>query len=144
MGVEHAKSRRSARITCDSLDGIPEDANIRPLRDQMIVEPIDIQFSKILEVVHSLKPVRGKVLAIGPGIYPTVYLDSERHRLPDHARARRRYSAAGTIFRPTTVKVGQTVQLGAMERGGAAFERIRWGNRDCVICREADVCGVEQ
>lgn len=143
MSFTRAADGRSASLNTDSLDGIPKHCKIRPLRDQMIVEPIDIEFSKILDVVHSLKPVRGKVLAVGPGHYPTVYLDANRDRLPDHARTRRKYSAAGTVFRPTSVKVGQVVQLGAIERGGGAFERIRWGGKDCVICREEDVAGVE-
>lgn len=141
--VEHAPNRRSARLSTESLTMVPAEMVLRPLRDQMIVEPLDVVHSRILIVPAAGKPVRGKVLAVGPGHYPTRYQDSHGDYLPDWNRQKRAKSAAGTRFIPTTVKVGDIVHLGGMEHGGYSFEGFYHGRVYCIHCREADVAGVE-
>lgn len=132
---EASRTSRGGRLTNETLNFIPASLKIRPMRDQMIVQPVDIVHSRLLIVPPSGKPVRGKVLAIGPGVYPTQY---------DHRdKQKRTKSWAGMAFRPTEVKVGEIVHLGGMEIGGYAFEGFFWGDRYCIHCREEDVCGIE-
>lgn len=122
---------------------VPAECTLRPLRDQMIVQPLDVVHSRILIVPDANKPVRGIVLAVGPGHYPMRYQDARGDYLPDWNRAKRAKSAAGTRFVPTGVKVGDVVQLGGMEHGGFSFEGFYHGDKYCIHCREMDVCGIE-
>ena len=52
---------------------VPADHAIRPLRDQIVVEPLPWKPSAILEVIIYAKPLRGVVRAVGPGLYPKRY-----------------------------------------------------------------------
>jgi co-chaperonin GroES (HSP10) len=126
---------RGAQFASDSLTFIPESAKIRPLRDQMIVEPLDVVYSKYIFLEPKTKPLRGIVKAIGPGVYPKQYDYPDKHK--------RTKMWEGTVFRPCDVKVGDIVQLGGMQLGGYAFEQFWWGDRIHLHCREADVCGIE-
>jgi hypothetical protein len=126
---------RGLTLTPRTLNFIPASSRLRPLRDQMIVAPADVVHSRILIVPPSGKPVRGKVLAIGPGHYPTQYDHRDKHK--------RTKSWAGMTFMPTEVKVGQIVHLGGMEIGGYSFEGMYWGDKYVIHCREQDVAGVE-
>lgn len=129
----------------ESMYAIPADQNIRPIRDQIVIEPLDANPSKIIELVENhVKPLRGKVLAVGPGCYPWLY---QEHlggpwsmSVPKGKRVAQKQSKA---FRPCDVKVGDIVQLGGLEIGGYLHPRFRWGNKEVVICREEDVAGVE-
>lgn len=118
------------RIGNEVLDFVPADAKIRPLRDQIIVEPIDWKPSSTLEVVYRGKPLRGIVRAAGPGCYPKRY---------DGPKGRRTKSWDSTQFRPCDVKVGDFVELGGIELGGYLFQTFRWGSKEMIICREEDV-----
>lgn len=123
---------------------IPADAALRPLRDVIIVEPLDGNLSAIIEVIHECRPVRGVVRAVGPGVYPIVYLDAEGHRLPDHARNKRKQKAHGKHLVPTSVKVGDVVNLGGLNVGGYNFDSFYHGDKLMLIAREADVAGIEE
>jgi co-chaperonin GroES (HSP10) len=125
---------RSARVTHDSSTCIEADAKIRPLRDQIIVEPLPVILSRTIVVVEKTKPLRGIVKAVGPGCYPKRYDHPDKHQ-----RTRMRDSE---VFEPTTVKVGDVVELGGYEFKGYAFPTFRWGDKEHLICREADVSGV--
>lgn len=122
------------RVGNECWDAIPEEATVRPLRDQIIVEPISWPFSDTIEVVYTGRPLRGKVRAVGPGIYPKLY---------DAPKGRRTKSWDSRSFRPCDVKVGDTVQLGGLELNGYLFQTFRWGNKEMVICREQDITGIE-
>jgi hypothetical protein len=115
-------------------DSIPEEASVRPLRDQIIVEPIPWPFSETLEVVYTGRPLRGKVRAVGPGVYPKLY---------DAPKGRRKKSWDSRSFRPCDVKVNDIVQLGGLELNGYLFQTFRWGVKEMVICREQDITGIE-
>jgi co-chaperonin GroES (HSP10) len=119
----------------ETLTVVPAECPIRPLRDQIIVEPLDVVYSRYLIVHSDTKPMRGIVKAVGPGHYPKIYDHPDKHK-----RTKMRDSS---VFRPTEIKVGDIVQLGGMEIGGYKFEQFLWGDRAHVICREADVCGIE-
>jgi len=105
------------------------------LRDQLIVEPLDVVYSRVLIVSARTKPLRGIVKAVGPGCYPKLY---------DHREKSKRTKMWDSLrFQPTEVKVGDIVHLGGLDLGGYAFEQFWWGDRIHLHCREADVCGIE-
>lgn len=118
------------RIGNETLTTIRADERIRPLRDVLIVEPIDFQPSKIIRLVHSVKPLRGIVRVAGPGRYPIKY---------NGPKGKRTKSWESKHFRPTQVRVGDVIELGGLELGGYLFQTILWGGKEHVICREEDV-----
>lgn len=124
---------RGKRIGQETSDLIPESAKIRPLRDQIVVEPLEWRPSEIIDVAYLGKPLRGIVKAVGPGHYPKQY---------DGPKGRRTKSWDSKAFLPTEVKVGDVVELGGLELGGYLFQTFLWGAKEHVICREADVTGV--
>jgi len=121
------------RVGNETNDIVPADAILRPLRDQIIVEPLEWKPSKTLEVVYHGKPLRGIIRAVGPGVYP------KRYNGPKGLRTKTWESKA---FRPCDVKVGDEVELGGLELKGYLFQTFIWGTKTMVICREADVTGV--
>ena len=122
------------RVGNESHTVIPEEAVIRPLRDQIILEPIPWPFSDTIEVVYTGRPLRGKVKAIGPGIFP------KRYNGPKGVRTKSWDSQA---FRPCDVKVGDIVQIGGLSLGGYLFQTFYWGMKQHVICSERDVTAIE-
>lgn len=121
------------RIGNETLAGIPACMNVRPLRDQIVVEPLDWQPSQIIAVAYQGKPLRGRVLAVGPGCYPKKY---------NGPKGKRTKSWDSKHFQPTELKVGDVVELGGLEIGGYLHPTFRWGDKECVMCREADVAMV--
>ena len=76
-------------LTCETIDFIPASCKLRMLRDQMIVQPIDVVHSRVLVVREfGSKLVRAKVLAIGPGHYPNRYDGPKREKNQDYGRNR--------------------------------------------------------
>lgn len=112
-------------------DLIPAEAKIRPLRDHIIVKPLDWEPSKIIALAGSQrKTLRGIVVAVGPGTRPWRY---------NKDRSKRWESKA---FRPCDTKVGDVIELGGLEINGYSFTEFLWGTERHLICREEDVCGV--
>jgi len=133
--VQHAPNRRSARLSNESISHIPASMTIRPLRDQMIVQPIDVMHSRRLIIPpHESKLVRAKVLSVGPGHYPNRY---------DGPKGKRTKMMAGTTFVPTEVKVGDIIHLDGRQTGTPAFEGFYHGEKYCIHCRQEDVAGIE-
>jgi co-chaperonin GroES (HSP10) len=122
------------RIGNETYTCVPKGAKIRPLRDQIILEPLPWPFSDTIEVVYTGRPLRGKVKAIGPGVYP------KRYNGPKGVRTKSWDSKA---FRPCDVKIGDVVQIGGLGIDGYLFQTFNWGGVEHVICREADVTGIE-
>jgi co-chaperonin GroES (HSP10) len=118
----------------DTLTYISADEQIRPLRDHVVIELEEEIQSKYILVEMSAKPLEGVVLAIGPGTYPKRYDRPEKH-----LRSKIWDSKA---YLATEVKVGERVKLGDGEITNNAFQRVRWGAKHCIICREVDICGV--
>ncbi len=108
---------------------------IRPLHDYLIVEPLDSPLSLIVETVHKTKPLRGIVRAAGPGHYPLQYDHEEKHKRTKMWRSKR--------FQPNEVHIGDTVSLGGLNFRGYAFPTFLWHGKTHLICREADVVGIE-
>lgn len=134
MTVTTNPGERSARITHDSSTSIPAEAKIRPLRDQIIVEPLNVVHSKVIVTREDTKPLRGIVKAVGPGHYPKVYDHPDKHQ--------RTKMWDSEVFQPIAVKVGDVVELGGAEFRGYSFQNLYWGDVLHIICREADVSGV--
>lgn len=128
-------SNRGTRVGNECLEFIRENEQIRPLRDQIIVEPLQMDHGTSLEVVYRGKALRGTVLAVGPGHYPRRY---------NGPKGKRSKAWDAKCFQPCDVKIGDIVDLGGQELGGYLFQTIRWGSKEVVICREADVCVVRE
>jgi co-chaperonin GroES (HSP10) len=121
------------RIGNETLACIPASANVRPLRDQIVIEPMDFEPSKIISTVYRGKPLRGRILAVGPGCYPKKY---------NGPKGKRTKSWDSKHFQPMELKVGDVVELGGLEIGGYLHPTFRWGDKECVMAREADVAMV--
>jgi co-chaperonin GroES (HSP10) len=125
-----SKTERGGHITDENLVFIPADWTLKPLRDQMIIEPLDVVQSRILVLPPQEKTLRGRVLAVGPGHYPTQY---------DHWDKKKRTKCwAGMAFVPAQTKIGDIVRL-----EGFNSEGFFWGDKYCVHAREEDVAAVE-
>lgn len=124
------------------LTWIKADEHIRPLRDQIFVEPLELSLGTSLAVVYQGRPVRGIVRAAGPGRHPWKYFDSQGN--PNAKRGNRKTQKLSKYFLPCDVKVGDVVDLGGLERDGNLFPRIRWGDIEVVICTERDVCLIDE
>ena len=118
------------RIGNETITVISEKARIRPLRDHIVVEPLDWKPSKVIEVVYTGKPLRGRVKAVGPGRYPLKY---------NGPKGKRSKSWESKSFLPTALKVGDIIELGGLELRGYLFQTFRWGSKEMIMCREADV-----
>lgn len=118
------------RVGNELLTFVRADERIRPLRDQIVIEPLPIDHGTSLELVYNGRPTRGRILAVGPGRYPIKY---------NGPKGRRTKSWDSKHFRPCDLKVGDIVDIGGLELGGYLFTRVIWGNKDVVICREEDV-----
>ena len=129
MTTEHI----GTRIGNESITGFSADTKFRPLRDQIILEPLDWEPSKVIDVVYMGKPLRGIVKAVGPGIYPKKY---------DGPKGQRTKQWDSKAFQKCEVKVGDTVELGGLELKGYLHPTIWWGGVEHVVCREADVAVV--
>jgi co-chaperonin GroES (HSP10) len=126
-----AVSSSGVRLDRQTTDLIPKEAKIRPLRDHIIVKPLEWNPSKTIKVYGSTrKPLRGVVVAAGPGHYPKKY-NQDRSKTWD-----------SKAFRHTEVKPGDIVELGGLEVDGYSFPQILIGNELHLIAREEDVCGV--
>jgi hypothetical protein len=130
---------RGVRIGNEAFDTLSASAKVHPLRNQLILEPLPWPFSKTIEVVYQGRPIRGKVLAAGPGKYPKIY---------NGPKGKRSKSWDSKHFRPCDVKVGDIVQLNNITEAdgtidGMLFPTFRWGSKECVVCTEDDVAGVE-
>jgi hypothetical protein len=123
-----------SRIGHETYDSIPAYVKLRPIHDKLIVEPIPYPFSEIIEVAYSGRPLRGRVLAAGPGRFPIKY---------NGPKGKRTKSWESRVFRPNEVKVGDIIQIGGREIGGYLNLMFQWGDRQVFQCREEDVTVVE-
>lgn len=95
---------------------------IRPLRDRIVVQPLEEQLSQVLEVVrlgHEGKHARGRVVAVGP----SVKLDE-------------RYYPRG----PHDAQVGDVIQFTDIFK----FPQILDRGEKFLILQEADICAIEE
>lgn len=140
---EHSTTSRGGRITDENITFVPAGTKLRPLRDQLIVAPMDVIHSRFLIVrSESSTLIRGNVVASGPGHYPNYYLDKHgRKNPPRHERAQ---VCAGMTFVPNPVKVGDVVHLDGRNTGKSAFDAFYYGDTYCIHARAEDVAGIEE
>jgi co-chaperonin GroES (HSP10) len=138
VGVKLKASGLGGELSSNSITYIAPDEQIKPLFDNIVVEPLDIEHSRILTVIENIKPVRGIVRAVGPGHYPWRYDHPDKHRRTKMWKSQ--------TFQPTQVRVGDIVELGSVNIDGRiagySFQQIQWGSKMCIMCREADVAGI--
>lgn len=122
---------RGVRVSNALLTFVREDETIRCLRDHIVVEPLDIDHGTMMQLVYRGEPVRGKVLAVGPGHFQKRY---------DGPKGKRTKTWDSKHFTPCDIKPGDVVDLGGLELNGYLFTRVLWGGKDVIIStREADV-----
>lgn len=138
MGVKLNASGRGGELSYASTTYIDPASEIRCLHDYMVVEPLNIEHSLVLDVIENIKPVRGVVKAIGPGIYPNVYDHPDKHKRTKMWKSK--------TFQPTQVKVGDVVELGSIRVDGRvtgySFQQIMIGSKMHIMCTERDVSGI--
>lgn len=127
-------SRGGLALSHKSGATIPASSDLRMLKDWLAIEPLDYLMSARVFVAHETKPVRGIVRSVGPGCHPKRYDKPTKHE-----RTKMWESPA---FRPTTVQIGDEVELGGIEHRGYAFQTFYWGDRLHLMCREEDIAGV--
>lgn len=135
MAIAKASDGRSAELSYQSNTHVPAEASIRCLRDHIVVEPLPVEHSEILDVIEHCKPMRGIIKAVGPGCYPKRYNHPDKHR--------RTKMWDSKYFQPTEVKVGDIIELGSPQGArGYNFQSFLWGDKLHIICREPDIAGV--
>lgn len=110
---------------------------LRPLRDGLLVEPLDWEPSKVLDIVRYGRPLRGIVRATGPGAFQKRYLKNDQGQRCGYKDT--------SIFVPVEVKPGQLVELGgldAFDGKGYDFQEVIVGGKRHLLCTEKDVCAV--
>lgn len=112
---------------------------LRMLGDRVLLRPLDWDASKTIIAIRHGRPVRGEVVAVGPGSNPKKYKAGPRgpRSLMDYSRH----------FRPTEVKVGDIVELGGLnvfDGQGYEFPEVWVGNVKHIVVQEADIAGVVQ
>ncbi len=136
MSIVPKVFQRGAALDHKSITRIEASQLLRPLRDTLILEPLDACLSAIIHVVHEIKPIRGIVRAVGPGTYPKRYDHADKHK--------RTRMWDSTRFQSTQVQIGDLVELGGKEIGGYSFDSFYWGTKLHLICREEDIALVHE
>lgn len=124
------------RLKDKSLNFI-SSGRVRPLKDRIIVKPLRLKLSEGIDADWNGAPVRGVVLAVGPGSYPNIHARGVKDGKPWRTVRQSQH------FRPTEVRIGDVVSLGGMEIGGYLFPQIWFEGAWCVICQEADIAVIE-
>lgn len=92
---------------------------IRPLRDKILVRPIERVKSQVIDVVMTENPNIGEIVAVGPGEY------DKRGRLV-----------------PNPCEVGQRIRYGTA-REYLRFQEVEHEGEKYLIMSHKDVCWIE-
>lgn len=135
---------RGAELSYKTVACIDADATIRPLRDEVIIEPLDGVISALILVIEEKKPISGIVRAVGPGIWLKQYASGKPPTwAPTHSpppKGQRTMVRDSKIFRPTVTKVGDRIELDAVR--AQALQTFYWGDRLMLMAREEDIAAV--
>ena len=93
---------------------------LRPLRDQIVIKPLERNASELVQVIHHEKPNLGIVVAVGPG---------SRNK-------------KGQIV-PIDLKVGDTVRYGTSAEY-LSYPEYWEGRQRFLVLQEADICFVQE
>lgn len=118
---------------------LPEGATLRPLRDRIVIKPLEFEPSKVIQIAGSKRrTLRGKVVSIGPGTYHRTYRKNHRGERAGFKDSRYRV--------PMEVKVGDVVELGYLVVDGEdtcyGFTEVYLGTERHFICQQQDVVGI--
>lgn len=111
------------------------NGTLRLLADRILLKPLEWDASKTIIAIRHGRPVRGEVIAVGPGHNPIKYKANAQGK-----RAQMDYSRR---FRPTDVKPGDIVELGGLNQfdgKGYQFTEVIYNGEAHLICSERDVC----
>jgi chaperonin GroES len=92
---------------------------LRPLRDRIVVRPIERVKSEIIEVIMDELPNIGEVLAVGPG-----EIDKKGRLIPN------------------PIEIGQRIRFGGME-DYLSYPRCEVDGEELIVMSWKDVCFVE-
>lgn len=121
----------------DTAEIIGKGENLRMIGDRILLRPLDVKWSEKIIVARDGRPVRGEVMAVGPGRHPIKYKPSTK---PGHKTA-----VLSARFQRTEVKVGDIVELGGLnifDGSGYQFPEVIVGTERMVIVTERDIAGV--
>ena len=93
---------------------------LRPVRDRIVVRPIERVKSQVIHVVMDELPNIGEVLAVGPG---------ERDK-------------KGRLI-PNPIEIGQRIRFGGAENY-LSFPRVKIDGEELLVMSWKDVCFVEE
>jgi co-chaperonin GroES (HSP10) len=115
------------------------NGTMRMTGDRLLIKPLEWNehgdVSKIIAVERKGNPVRGRVVAAGPGIYPV----SRRRLSSDGKHQRIDYSRR---FRPVEIRVGDIVELCGLNQfhgDGYKFPAVIYNGEKHLIVTERDV-----
>ena len=92
---------------------------LRPLRDRIVVRPIERVKSQVIEVIMDELPNIGEVLAVGPG-----EVDKKGRLIPN------------------PIEIGQRIRFGGME-DYLSYPRCEVDGEELIVMSWKDVCFVE-
>ena len=93
--------------------------NLRPLRDRIVVRPIERVKSNVLHVIMDELPNTGEVLAVGPG-----EMDRKGR------------------FIPNPIEIGQRIRFGTAEEY-LSYPRVDVDGEELIVMSWKDVCFIE-
>lgn len=126
---------------------VAQDEKIKPLGDRIFVKPLEWDASKIVIAIREGRPVRGRVLAVGPGAYELKYKYAYRYDKDGKETKERIGVYESDVFVPMSVRVGDIVEFGGLnifDGNGYSFDSIAWGNDEVLIVTERDIAGVSE
>ena len=92
---------------------------LRPLRDRIVVRPIERVKSEVIDVIMEELPNIGEVLAVGPG-----EIDKKGRLIPN------------------PIEIGQRIRFGGME-DYLSYPRFEENGEELIVMSWKDVCFVE-
>lgn len=111
-------------------------SQVRMIGDRILLRPLAWEPSKLIHVERRGRPLRGEVMAIGPGHNPLKYKTrGDKTKTMDYSKH----------FRRVDVKVGDIVEIGGLnvfDGAGYQFPEVLVGTETMIICSERDVAGV--
>lgn len=114
----------------ESIEYLPEGTKLKPMRDRILLKPLPWDASKTLIAIRHGRPVRGVVVAVGPGEHVKKYRENRsKYVLSNH-------------FTPTDLQPGEIVELGGLnvfDGQGYAFPQFMIGTELHIMCQEKDV-----
>jgi co-chaperonin GroES (HSP10) len=116
------------------------NGSLRMRGDRILVRPMDWEPSRIICAIRRGDPVKGRIVAVGPGRHPV----SKRVPSRDGKQVTIHFSKR---FQPTEVKVGEVIHLGGLnifDGEGYKFPKVVLNGEVLLICSERDVAGIEE